>query len=333
MPNYQRGSIVVVLAAVSVTALVAGCSSGSSGSSGSSSSSAKATQTYAFVLPDAANPYYNLAECGAKAEATKLGVKITWAGPAGIDLQTIESDLSSVIATKPTAILLNPLSPTALVASAQQASSEGIPTFTWDATMVNDYVQNFRTDDVTAGKDAADYLGAALNGKGTVEVQGDISYNPVLADRVNGFKQELAAKYPAIKVLPTGFTQGNESLTASDTVALAKANPSLNAVYTASNSDLPGVVSGLRSLNPQRKVTIVSWDADPTTLADLKAGIIAALIVQNPKQEATLALQAAYNYVNNKVNKTQLTKENLLPVTVVTKATMNEPQDTTLWTC
>jgi ribose transport system substrate-binding protein len=137
--NGHRGSTVFVLAAVSVATLLAACSSGSSGSSAGStagSSAPKKTQTYAFVLPDAANPYFNLAECGAKAMAKQLGVKITWAGPAGIDLQTVESDLSAAIETKPAAILLNPLSPTALTASAAQASSQGIPTFTWDATMV-----------------------------------------------------------------------------------------------------------------------------------------------------------------------------------------------------
>jgi ribose transport system substrate-binding protein len=185
----------------------------------------------------------------------------------------------------------------------------------------------------SAGKAAGDFLGKQLHGKGTVEVQGDVNGNPVLAERVDGFKQELSAKYPAIKVLPTEYTEGNSTLNASDTVALAQANPDLNAVYTASNSDLPGVVSGLRSLKPQRKVTIVAWDADPTTLADLKSGVIAALVVQNPKSEASTALKAAYDYVNNKVDKTSLKKQNLLPVTIVTKATMDEPQSEALWTC
>jgi ribose transport system substrate-binding protein len=316
-----------------VAALLAGCSSGSSsGSSGSSSGAVKKTQTYAFILPDAANPYFHLAFCGAQAEAKTLGVKITWQGPAGIDLQAMESDFSSALATKPAALLLVPLSPTAFVATARQASSQGIPTFLWDATMVSSYVTSFVTDGMAAGKAAADYLGAALHGKGTVEIQGNISGVPNLAKRADGFTQEMAAKYPGIKLLPAEYNQGNATLDASNTVALAQANPSLNAVYTVSNSDLPGVVSGLRSLKPQRKVTIVAWDADPNTLADLKAGIIAALIVQNPRAEAATALKTAYDYVNNKIDKASIPKETLLPATVVTTANMTAPQNTLLWT-
>lgn len=321
-----RGPVACLLAAVTLAA-VSACSSGSS----SSANSSPANQTYAFLTANNSNPYFHLAYCGAVDEGKALGVKVAWQGPTGVDLQSLESALSSVVAEKPAAVLLNPLSPTALIATSKQASSMGIPTFTWDATQNSDFISNFRTDDVQAGKFAADYLGKQLNGKGTVEVQGDISGNPVLAERVDGFKQELAAKYPDVKVLPTQYNQGNSNVDASSTVSLAQANPDLNAVYTASNDDLPGVVSGLRSLKPQRKVTIVAWDADPTTLADLKSGVIAALIVQNPRGEAAAALKAAYDYVNGKVDKSKVPAEQLLPVTVVTKANMDDPKVSLLW--
>lgn len=332
------------LIGVSLAALVAACSSGSSPSpstsaaseapsSNSSPSAAPELGTFAYVLPFTSNPYFVLAQCGAQAKADELGVKISWQGPTGLDLQVESQALDAAIAANAEAILLVALDPEAMAASAKKAKELGIPTFSWDTVLGGDVaVQTVRTDSKLGGVQAADYLGEKLNGKGTVIIQGSLAGNPTHKDRADGFVEELAAKYPDIKVLPIQYTLGEGNKAATTTAALAQANPDVNAAYTVSNGDLPGTLAGLKTAGV-KGATIVAWDADENTLKALNDGTVAALVVQDPKTEAATTLQNAYDLATGKTTEDQLTKDLLLPTKIVTKDNVNSPEVQSIIKC
>jgi ribose transport system substrate-binding protein len=62
-------------------------------------------------------------------------------------------------------------------------------------------------DNKGCGKNAADYIGEKLGGKGNVVVLRSYTGIPIDLERYTGFKDELTAKYPNIKILTEGDGQ------------------------------------------------------------------------------------------------------------------------------
>ncbi len=114
----------VGLAAVAVVGLgLAACSS-SGGGSGSASSSASAKSSSAaggfaknnleLIVGTKSDDFYITMECGAQAEAKKLGAKLTVNGPADFSVSEQAPILNSVAASKPDALMVAPTDAKAL---------------------------------------------------------------------------------------------------------------------------------------------------------------------------------------------------------------------------
>ncbi|MDE3129822.1 MAG: sugar ABC transporter substrate-binding protein, partial [Acidobacteriota bacterium] len=65
------------------------------------------------------------------------------------------------------------------------------------------------------------------------------------------------------------------------------------------------------------KVKIVGYDADPQQIADLKKGIVQALVAQEPYQEGVDGVQQAVNAITGKKTQSVLTG-----LAVLTKANL-----------
>ena len=68
-----------------------------------------------------------------------------------------------------------------------------------------------------------------------------------------------------------------------------------------------GVDTGLKSAHANGKVKIVGYDADPTQIADLKAGVVQALVAQEPYQEGVDGVDQAVNALTGKPTQSILT--------------------------
>jgi ribose transport system substrate-binding protein len=124
-------------------------------------------------------------------------------------------------------------------------------------------------------------------------------------------------KYKNIKELPTQFTGDSPAPAAQKINALYSANPSLAGVFATNVLVAEGVDTGLKQTGAAGKVKIVGYDADPEQVADLKKGIVEALVAQQPYAEGVDAVQQAVNAINGKkaqsilTNLAVLTKSNL----------------------
>src|SRR6266700_1040659 len=98
-------------AAAVVAAALTGCGSSNGGSaSGGVSSPA----TMELILGTKSDDFYVTMECGAKAEAKKLGVKLTVTGPASFSAPQQKPLIDSVQVTKPDALIVAPTDEAAL---------------------------------------------------------------------------------------------------------------------------------------------------------------------------------------------------------------------------
>jgi ribose transport system substrate-binding protein len=134
--------------------------------------------------------------------------------------------------------------------------------------------------------------------------------------RIAGFIKEMK-KYKGIKVLPTQFTGDSPAPAAQKIDALYSANPDLSGVFATNVLVAEGVDTGLSHTGAAGKVKIVGYDADPEQVADLKKGIVQALVAQQPYQEGVDGVQQAVNAIKGKKTQSILTK-----LAVLTKANL-----------
>ncbi len=281
----------------------------------------------AVVLYATGDSYFQQARCGAEASAKRLGFDLQWQGPATFDPPAEVTALAAAAQRKPDVVVLDPADPTAFLAPVRSLLANGTPVITFDGALAEPIAtQNVRTDGKTAGAAAADELAELIEGRGKVAIQGAVPGLLTLKERVDGFKERLAAEHPGIDVLPTQFSGGDPAKAASATQALLKAHPDLNAVYTVVSLDTPPTLAGVKAAGRAGKVTLVSWDATPGNIRLLKKGSVAAIVAQDPVKTIQTALQTAHKLATGSVEASAVKRQVLLPATVITDENLDEPE-------
>src|SRR4051794_41386867 len=122
---------VLVSCLLSATLVLAACggssSGGSSSSSGSSSSASSGKKTYNMTLIAGVkgDEFYITMNCGAQAEAKKLGVNLNFQGPDKFAPDQQTPIVNAVAAKKPDAVLIAPTDTKARFAPIKQLSDNG----------------------------------------------------------------------------------------------------------------------------------------------------------------------------------------------------------------
>jgi ABC-type sugar transport system substrate-binding protein len=316
---------IVGVAAVAVVTLgVAAC--GSSGKPGTSSSSGKA-KTVQLIVGNASDPFYVTMECGAEQEAAKLGVKLTVGGPTSFTPTLQKPLIDDVEVSKPGALVVAPTSTTSLDPDLQKVVSGGTKLIFVD-TSSSDMslgLSRISSNNVEGGQVAADNLGQLLGGKGTVAVISMAKGISTTDARVQGFEQEMASKYPGIKLLPE---QNDVDATTTQATSFIEADitstPGLSGVFAANTVTAQGVASGLTHASKVGKVKLVTFDAEPTEVAMLKSGVAQLIIAQEPALEGQDGIIQAVNAIEGK----HVTASIPTPLIAISSANVNNPSVT-----
>src|SRR5579859_1358448 len=303
------------LIAVAVAGLAA-CSSGSSSSGSSSSSgtsssspasgsssSAASSMTAQLIVGNASDPFYVSMECGAQQEAAKLGVTLKVGGPPSFTVPGQKPLIDDVEVTKPGALLVAPTDSSKLDSDLQAVQSGGTKIVFVDTSSSNTSlgVSRISSDNVAGGKLAADSLGQLLGGKGTVAVVSMAKGTSTTDARVQGFQQEMAAKYPGIKLLAE---QNDVAATSTQATTFIEsditANSGLSGVFTANTVTAQGVAAGLQHTGDAGKIKMVTFDAEPVQIQMLQSNVAQLLIAQEPAIEGADGIQQAVNALQGK---------------------------------
>jgi ribose transport system substrate-binding protein len=301
--------IVAVLAAAIVAAVA-----------GSTTRAAGKPYKITLIAGTTNDNFYVTMNCGAKAKAAQLGVKYSFTGPSKFDASQQIPIVNSVTAKHPDAVLIAPTDVTALIQPMKAMKARGIKVIEVD-THVNDpsiSVSKIASDNLKGGQLAADALAKLIGGKGTVMV---VNVNPGISTtdaRDQGFKKEMAAKYPNIKVLSTQYDNDEPAKAAQIVTSTYAANPSLNGIFAANVLTAEGVATGIKEAGATGKIKNVSFDAEPADITDLNKGVIDALIAQEPAVIGADGIQQAVNALSGK----PVTKSIGTGLVVITKANL-----------
>src|SRR5580692_3451402 len=291
---------------VTVTVGAAACSSSSPSSSSSSSSAAGATSsastaakhyTIAYVPGATGVAFYDTLLAGMKAKAASLGMSVIYQGSPNFAPADQTPIVDAVCTKHPNVLIVSPTDPVAMAPAIDTCLSAGIPVITVDTGLTNtsELTSAITTDNDSGGKDAADFVGKALGGKGQVAL---LSLSPTATtqvERIASFEKEIKAAYPGITVLPVQYTA--QATSDSETVArsILAAHPGVKAFFGSAEPNAEGVAAALKALGESGKVINVGFDASPTEVALLKSGGINATIAQPAAEEGADAAQFAYD--------------------------------------
>jgi ribose transport system substrate-binding protein len=297
---------------------VAACGGGSSTSSSPGQPAKKWNIT--LIAGTKADNFYVTMNCGAQAQAAKLGQNYKFTGPDHFDPASQIPIVNSVTAAHPDAVLIAPTDVTALIQPMKSMKAAGIKIIEVD-TKVNDdsiSLSKIASDNLQGGKLAADALAKLIGGKGTVMV---VNVNPGISTtdaRDQGFKQQLSAKYPNIKVLPTQYDNDDQARAAQILTSTYAANPDLAGVFAANTISAEGVATGIRNAGATGKIKTVGFDAEPQSIQDLQKDVVQALIAQEPAQigstgidQAVAALEGKPTQATIGTGLVTITKENM----------------------
>jgi ribose transport system substrate-binding protein len=316
------------LAAVAVIGLgLAACSSsGSSSPPPSSTGSSSASSGFAknnleLIVGTKSDDFYITMECGAEAEAKKLGAKLTVNGPADFSVPEQAPILNAVAASKPDALMVAPTDAKALDPELNRIQSAGTKIIFVDTSSSDTSlgVSRISTDNVGGGKVAADNLGQQIGGKGTVAV---INVNPGISTtdaRIQGFQAEMKAKYPNVKVLGTQYDNDSAATAASQVSSDISAHPDLAGVFATNVLSAQGAATGVQHAGKTGKVKVATFDAEPQQIQFLKSNTIQLAVAQDPYLEGQDAVQQALNAANGKT----VTKTIGTPLTAITRSNVN----------
>jgi ABC-type sugar transport system substrate-binding protein len=325
-----------MVAAAAVTMVVAGCGSSSSttssssspssvtspsSSSGPTSSTSASGKSLELVVGTKSDDFYVTMECGAEAEAKTLGVNLTVTGPADFSASEQAPILNAVAVSKPDALIVAPTDSSALNPELSRIAAEGVKLVFVDTTTSDPSVavSHITSNNVAGGALAADSLAQAIGGKGTVAV---IDVNPGISTtdaRIQGFAQEMKAKYPNITVLSTQYDNDSSATAASQVSSDIIAHPNLSGVFATNVLSAQGAATGVQHSGKSGTVKVATFDADPQQMQALQSNVIQLAVAQSPYLEGQDGVEQAVNSLEGK----PVTANIGTPLVTITRSNMN----------
>ena len=316
---------VALVAVVGAAVVLAGCGSGTVGGSSGGSGSAPANKQLALVAGVDNEPFYYTMECGAKAEATKLGYTLDFKAPAKFDAGLQNPIITAEVNDKPAGALIVPDSDTASAGPMQQLKNAGTKIVEVDTSLKDSSIalSSISSDNTQGGTLAADTLGKLVNGKpGSVLALDTVAGTSTTDQRAQGFAAEITAKYPNLKLLTTEFTNNDPAVAAQKVTAAIASTPDLVGIFATNLNTGQGAATGLGNAHKVGQIQLVGFDASPNEVTDLRSGQFQALIAQEPGTIGKDGVDQVVNAINGK----PVTKTIPTDLVSITQANMDSNQ-------
>ena len=284
--------------------------------------------TIPIIVKDTTSFYWQIVLAGARKAGKELGIKVPELGAqAESDINGQISILENAVSGSPAAIVISPTEFKALGKPIDDAA-ESVKIIGIDSAADSKAFTSFlTTDNIQGGRVAADGLAAAITeafGKAEGEVALITALPGVgsLDQRAQGFKEQLAAKYPGLKLVADKVADGQATTGLNITTDLITANPNLKGIFASNLIMGQGAGQAIAENKAQDKIKLIAFDSDEKLVKLLSDGVIHALVVQDPFRMGYDGIKTALAaFKGEKVEANVDTGANL-----ITKANMNEPR-------
>jgi ribose transport system substrate-binding protein len=255
------------------------------------------------VVPKATSHVFWVAvEKGARAAGTELGVDIEWNGaPAETEYARQIQIVDSMINRRVDGLAVAATERKILVATIDRAIKLGIPVTIFDSGIESENYTSFvATDNYEGGRLAGRSLAKLIGGKGKV---GLILHAPGSAstmDRERGFQDVLKAEFPEIQIAAEQYGMADRAKARAAAENMLTAHPDLAGFFGSSEPSATGASLAVRGRGLAGKVKVVAFDASGNLVADMRDGVIQAMVVQDPFKMGFEAVRTVVDKLNGK---------------------------------
>jgi ribose transport system substrate-binding protein len=310
----------------------AGCGdSEPAGGNTAGGSTGAAGYTIAVIPKGTIHEFWRAIEAGArKAEAElKAGgtqVEVIWKGPLREDdrdqqIQVVENFTSRRVS----GMVLAPLDSQALVKPVETAAQARIPIVIIDSGLKTEsYVSFVATDNFLGGQLGGEHLARLLDGKGKVILLRYAVGSASTEAREAGFLDAIK-KFPEITLLSSDQYGGATRETAYQAAQnlLNRFGREVNGVFCPNESVAVGMAKALRDLGlAGGKVKMIGFDTSVQSVADLRAGNLQGLVVQNPMRMGYDGVMTLVKHLKGE----EVPRRIDTGVTLVTPENMDQPE-------
>ena len=313
----RRAGVVAVALAIGALGLAA-CGDDEESSSSGGSSGGGDGRSLTLIAGVKGDEFYITMNCGAQAEAKKLGVLARLPGSRPVLRGAPDAGRQRRRGEAARRVLIAPTDTKAMYAPIKQLADGGSKVVLVDTTLEQPdvAVSQIASDNVGGGKEAAKALKELMGGTGSVFV---VNVKPGISttdQRGQGFEEE--AKALGLDYLGQDFSNDQPEKAAAIVKAQLAKNPDLKGIFATNLFSAEGAASGLREAGKLGQVKIVGFDAGPKQVQDLEDGTVQALIAQEPAEIGKLGVQQAVAAIKGETTKpeigtgfTTITKDNL----------------------
>jgi len=244
--------------------------------------------TIPIIVKDTTSFYWQIVLAGARKAGQDLGVKVPELGAQSeADITGQISILENAISGKPAAIVISPTQFAALGEPITEAAKKVKIIGIDSAADSKAFTSFLTTDNVAGGRAAADALAAAITEKygkaeGEVALITNLPGVGSLDQRAKGFKEQIAAKYPGLKLTADKIADGQATTALNIMTDLITSMPNLRGVFASNLIMAQGAGQAIAENKVQDKIKLIAFDSDEKLVKFLEDGIISALIVQDP---------------------------------------------------
>lgn len=276
------------------------------------------------VIPKSlAHIFWVSVEAGARKAAAESGIEVLWNGPASESEYSRQIQIvDSMIAQHVDGIALAAAERAALVAPVDRAMAAGIPVTIFDSGLeTENYTSYVATDNYAAGQMGGRALGDLLKGKGRVALLLHAPGSQSTMDRERGCRDALKAGFPDVLIVAEQFGMADRSKSRAAAENILAAHPDLDGFFASTEPSSTGISLALKARGLAGKIRVVAFDWAEWMIDDMKAGVIHAMVVQDPYKMGyetvrTLAMKLAGQTPPRRID---------LPGTVVTPANLETP--------
>jgi two-component sensor histidine kinase/response regulator len=232
-----------------------------------------------------------------KDTCAELNMEVVAVTDANFSAEKQVSDIETVMALKPDAIISIPTDITATADAYKRAIDSGIKVVFMDNAMKDmeggkDYVSCVSADSYGNGVAAARLIGEKLNGKGKV---GMVYYDAdffVTNQRDAGFRDTLKKEFPDIEIVAEqGFTDENGCNEQAD--AILTQFPDIDGIYASWDIPMEGILSSVRAAGKEGKIALVAIDLGNNIALEIAKGTVVGVGAQMPYDQGVAETKLA----------------------------------------
>ena len=249
---------------------------------------AQTKPTIAVIVKDTTSLYWQTVLAGARKAGLDLGVSvIELGGQSESDAIGQIGILEKAVASNPAAIVIAPAQFTALGKPIDEAAKKVKVIGIDSAADTKAMTSLLATDNVNAGRIAADALALAIT-KSYADTEGDVAMIaampgiPSLDQRAVGFKEVIAAKYRALNIAADKAADGEAPTVREIMKELIAEDRDLRGVFASDTIAAEAVAQAVSAKNTDDLINIVAVGSDESLVKLLQTDVIAGIVVEDP---------------------------------------------------